>query len=152
MLQAYPGLFPDESNALHHLFFVNGNGFDWINGELFDKSYYAMRKEVKEMQEEHLKEYGTTDLNFIRKKELEFREQYRKDEEKYQFGKFGNAFQTLYPICDYACIANIPNDIKRDWLKAARKAIQMAETERITTDEDKIWIEKAKVRLLEFPQ
>lgn len=34
MVFAYPSLFADEYDVLHHLFFVNGNGYEWEGGEL----------------------------------------------------------------------------------------------------------------------
>lgn len=36
MMDAYPTLFVDEADVLHHLFFVNGNGYEWVEGELVD--------------------------------------------------------------------------------------------------------------------
>lgn len=36
-MQVYPSLFPYEVDFLHHLFFVNGNGYDWFEGELVER-------------------------------------------------------------------------------------------------------------------
>jgi hypothetical protein len=33
----YPSIFPDVGEVLHQLFLVNGNGFDWVKGELVDE-------------------------------------------------------------------------------------------------------------------
>jgi hypothetical protein len=32
----YPGLFPNAFSVYHHWFCVNGNGYEWKNGELVD--------------------------------------------------------------------------------------------------------------------
>lgn len=34
MQACHPSLFPTEAHARHHLFFVNGNGFEWVGGKL----------------------------------------------------------------------------------------------------------------------
>ena len=34
LMDTYPSLFPDECDVLEHLFFVNGNGYDWEEGAL----------------------------------------------------------------------------------------------------------------------
>jgi len=36
MMDAYPSLFTCEADVLHHLFFVIGNGYEWVDGELSD--------------------------------------------------------------------------------------------------------------------
>jgi hypothetical protein len=156
-LEAYPSLHINEEEVLHFLFFVNGNGNHWINGELVEKSYYAMRKTVKKRRIEHIKEYGTSDISIIQEKEIENRKKHKEINDKINvlLGKpideNKDNRRKLYPICRYANIVNIPRNIKPDWLKAARKAIIVAETQYVTTDEDKVWIEKAKLLLSSFP-
>lgn len=147
-LEAYPTLHIKEEEVLHHLFFINGNGYDWIKGELVEGSYYAMRKTVKKHRVGHIEEYGTSDIEVIREKVIEYRARNLAFLKKVGIK---DDYKKLYPICEYAKIVNIPRNIKPDWLKAARKAITVAETYYIATDEDKVWIEKAKVLLSNFP-
>ena len=63
----------------------------------------------------------------------------------------GELIQTMYPICQYAKIMNLPDDIKPDWLEAAKKAIQYAnEGKWILTASDKSYILKAEQRIKEI--
>jgi hypothetical protein len=36
LMDAYPTLFINEDDVLRHLFFVIGNGYEWVDGELVD--------------------------------------------------------------------------------------------------------------------
>lgn len=57
----------------------------------------------------------------------------------------------LYPLCEYARILHLPDNIKPDWLDAAERAIAWAESpEVVTTDSDKEFLVKAKERILEI--
>jgi vacuolar-type H+-ATPase subunit I/STV1 len=60
--------------------------------------------------------------------------------------------QTIYPIHEeYSAIMNLPDNIKPDWLEAAKKAIQYAiEGKWILTESDKTCILKAQQRINVF--
>jgi hypothetical protein len=59
--------------------------------------------------------------------------------------------QTMYPVSEYSRIMNLPDDIKPDWLAAAKLAIQYAlEGKWILTESDKTFILKAQQRVVEL--
>jgi hypothetical protein len=116
MTDFYPELYYDRQTALNQLFCVNGNGYTWENGELVYEDQRMERYVLKEHVEKadfsyakHLYNIGES----IRRHSIEFKtgkdglNKYieRLDEEKW------------YPICKYAKICNIPEDIKPDWLE-----------------------------------
>jgi len=121
----YPRLYKDinfkysKEKALNHLFFTNGNGFDWIDGELFIED-----KNVSEIIPE---EYFNTPIMSTEQDEPDFARRWRLEEGKVYKPheiKSTNAL-ILYPICKYAQIMNLPNNIKKDWLEAAEEAITL---------------------------
>lgn len=52
LLDAYPSLFVDETDVLHHLFFVNGNGYEWYGGQLIDVCDPNEDLDVRRIQEQ----------------------------------------------------------------------------------------------------
>jgi hypothetical protein len=175
-MEAYPSLYADEIDVLHHLFFVNGNGYEWINGELSDGSNTAeeLIKHAKEFRIEHIKtdiyiaeqegndkevEYLKNRLEYVmsadyvaeeRKKNEEYRRSLieRGDKSCWYICGGDQIGRTIYPICQYARILHIPDDVKPDWLMAARKAIELTKTSAFRlTKEDEEWIAKAEESL-----
>lgn len=54
---------------------------------------------------------------------------------------------TFYPLCKYSRICNIPDDIKDDWLKAAKQMIDIMEEHKdLVKDEDNLF-DKIKERV-----
>ena len=108
----YPLLFASRTQVLHHLFWVNGNGYEWLNGELVDyqphklKPYKALEKGYGKEREKALEAFS----KFVSKHD-EFVDNYK------------IPLSNVYPICEYACIMNIPDDVKPDWLEAARESL-----------------------------
>ena len=52
----------------------------------------------------------------------------------------------LYPMCRFAKILHIPNNVKPDWLKAAVRALEVAETFRVTRI-GRRWLKVARKRV-----
>jgi len=125
----YPLLYKDinfeksRNKVLDQLFFTNGNGLEWLNGEL----QYPNSKDVTSTYTIPV-DYFSKPLMSIEEDETSWIKEYRLEN--------GKDFKpreicskdalTIYPICDYAAIANIPEDIKLDWLLAAEDACFLA--------------------------
>jgi hypothetical protein len=187
MLAAYPRLFLDEAEVLHHLFFVNGNGYHWENGELTDGST-SIAEVVQQAREDHRRHCrdeilwaeGHADghslvdrtrrhwqnvLAHMNEKRYESNE--RRRERKYRLWcvknmgdmakdcwflrKDGSIGRVMYPLCQYADILHIPDDVKPDWLKAAVKAMEVAETLK-TTKADRAWLRTARAQIKQLLQ
>jgi cytochrome b subunit of formate dehydrogenase len=56
-----------------------------------------------------------------------------------------NNYRRYNHVCQYACILHVPEDVKPDWLAAARKALDWAKSDAvIKTEEDIEWLKKAE--------
>ena len=132
MFDHYPTLFATRGQCYDHLFCTNGNGYDWINGQLISTEYQG--KDFKSMHEDDYKrEYIPTahqsKKNFKMKYEMDMRilmyelKGNKKKADEYASGK---KIQ-WYPLCKYANIFNIPRNIKDDWKRAAIECFRMLE-------------------------
>ena len=152
MQTMYPSLFYHKCNALDHLFFVNGNGYDWINGELVceeDKQYDNKKDYMLDSVIHYLSLQITVQLSYTnRKKAEEFVKDYIYPNLSVA-GKLNiiHAYDkdTVYPICQYAAIACIPDNIQPNWAQGAYEAIIWART--ICTPEDAAYLDQAEIKL-----
>lgn len=149
-MDAYPSLFYTETDVLHHLFFVNGNGREWRDGQLVDRvmNIRSARKYIRDRLEYYIQRvkenmsktyWGERNLEHF-KKELdvlqngtpqEQREFYYQEHikilktiEEFTLHADGQLIKGLYPLCEHAMIVNIPYDVKPDWLEAAIRALR----------------------------
>jgi hypothetical protein len=123
-LLTYPSIFPNKWSVYHHMFAVNGNGCEWINGELVDSSldYVGTVKDAIELlykKEVESINILNTPLNFIFER-LKEGTMLALDLEN-RMVDFTQTNKELYPLCKYAKILNIPDDIQPDWLEAAKE-------------------------------
>lgn len=125
----YPLLYKDKDftrsreKVLDQLFFTNGNGLEWIDGEL------QYEEDTKNNVEHILPEnYFSTPLLSTEDDETSWIKEFRLKENK-EFKPreiCSKEALTIYPICKYAAIVTIPENIKLDWLLAAEDACYMA--------------------------
>lgn len=141
-LLVYPSIFENKWDVYHHWFAVNGNGYDWIDGELVssdDRKDISLFRAIKK----HF--------------EFNFRERKLKNEDDVvyalkSFTRNVNAMlnlskretdvvpkrEKIYPLCQYAKILNIPPDIKPDWKEAAMEFYDiLIANPKITSKKDK---------------
>jgi hypothetical protein len=129
----YPTIFPSVGEVLHHLFAVNGNGYDWVDGELvcgelhlpIDVETIVVGERAKYLSQI---EWYKTDPQFEGTDAWLHIEQ---DLAAYEFRATNiDRFVTdrcirsakvgsVYPMSVYADILSIPDDVKDDWLLAA---------------------------------
>ena len=148
MRHCYPSLFPQEWDALDHLFATIGNGYEWVNGELSDGDERPVDAQVQAAFERHVAQeqrhiesgglaarYAAERLALLHQPieaqwadELDYRKCYtanlpkRKDPRRspcWLPHADGSVVKVVYPICGYARILHIPADIKPDWHEAA---------------------------------
>lgn len=193
MMEVYPSLFVDEADVLHHLFFVNGNGYSWEDGELTDgetpEATRAQAKRDREHQNKHFVKpvlsrfddflksrdaldpetratleklmadsdqrtkdlFQSDDPEVERAKEVQNRLRWIKSDSK-QSSWFllpdGRIGRELYPLCEYADILHVPEDVKPDWLMAAVKALSVARSDLFRrTAKDEEWLSKAETTI-----
>ncbi len=158
MMDAYPSLFPEEADALHHLFFVLGNGYDWVGGELTEN--YSDPTGVSPTPAEIIEECKIRRREFLKRtqkqfgdlggaseyleKELRIIETSPAEQRQHELRRRKLDYRRkMYPICEYSRILHLPEDIKEDWLEAATKALGLANGLFETTEEDREWLSKA---------
>ena len=157
----YPRQNVDELDVLNQLFFVLGNGYRWVDGELVDKYSGSFEKQYEKVKAQRaLHNEGIKKLDIILHDDLFESEDYKLEQNKQRAerteyrlrdGRDPNGPSNIYPIYDLSEIMNLPDDIKPDWLEAAKKAIQYAnEGKWILTGTDKSYILKAEQRIKEI--
>ena len=153
-----PFVMENRFEVLHHLFIVNGNGYEWKGGEIVEVGggecpELKVEDAVKEIVSRTL---GDVDLFFASamlkngydpKKSARFAagniekringlvsmvyrlEERMEDMDVPTYDKYPYAFMAIYdtmqyyfyPISEYSKICNIPDDVKDDWLSAAKE-------------------------------
>ena len=126
----YPDLYKDvdlqhsREKVLDHLFFTNGNGLEWQDGELKyqdTESSEEARKIPKGYFDTPIMSTESDEDSIFKEWRLEEGKEYKPHEvcSKYALN--------IYPICEYAKITKLPNDIQIDWLYGAEEAINLAD-------------------------
>jgi hypothetical protein len=99
----------------------------------------------------------TDDWQLEQQKEYEKRMKYAKDPVKWRNDCYfldanGNLLCKVYPISEkHSFIMNIPDNVKPDWLEAAKKTIQYCDEGKfLLTESDKAFIDKARLRIKEL--
>lgn len=148
-IKCYPSLFLYEADVIDHLFFVNGNGYGWHKGQLVG---YQNHKESFVEAISHRKPDETFDS--IRENEIKYRKSTSKlfgEQSSAYYDPSGKFAKEIYPICKYACIMNIPDDIRNDWLQAAKLACDLARSSFVKmTKSDERFLDIAEKRINEL--
>ena len=153
MIITCPRLFPTKLSVYNHLFLTNGNGYRWENGELIsedDEENCSIEDGLEslfcdQLQYDFLEGYLNTTpdsediINYFKRRNKENLElakviiNYEKiiNEKLYLPNK-----EELYPLCKYAKILNIPDDIKDDWKDALKEFLDFI----MTSEENEVII------------
>lgn len=187
MMDQFPEIFPDEIAVLNHLFFVNGNGYDWSSGQLVDNCGEETDEQLAYLREkdqetrkvlENLLDaldaadrvIGTRTNSELRRHikseiarksgdPMKVREAVLKENERkakaglhgFSIKPNGSVCRDLYPICGYASIMNLPDDIKPDWLGAAMLALECVKLGLLyASPKDMPFIREAEVRIAQL--
>lgn len=119
----YPSLYDNAFNVYEHWFITNGNGMYWENGELIDFSNskpLTIEEAINKHFEFHLSEKHLLDSplkHSIKRCKENIIQTLNWEKSKTIFK--GDPTK-IYPLCEYACIFEIPNNIKPDWLCAVK--------------------------------
>ncbi len=127
-LYYYPSLYRNGGEVLHHMYCVIGNGCEWNDGKLmhnfedtdrrncvfenpvdhkFSSDELAVRFEIDRLRRNHT-------IDFVRM------------HAKTLVGDRYREWSSLYPICEYSRLANVPDDAREDFLAGARLAIDLS--------------------------
>ena len=132
MMVEYPTLFPSKVQAIHHLFWVIGNGYDWVDGELIsiDEPHpitpYSISEDHRRMHEEYRKMYedvAVYDANWeMRERGLIAFSKFLFENDDY-IRTYRIELSSIYPLCEHAKVLTVPSDVKPDWLKVAWESV-----------------------------
>ena len=120
----WKGLYRTRVDVLSHLFFTNGNGYSWLEGAIVP-TYEddSPRERVRTVAPEGSPEYLSDEYFKL-----------PSDQQRLIAGAFYDAKddalpvgpvaddgepRNFYPVCGYALIACIPDDVRPDWLAVA---------------------------------
>ncbi len=174
-IRTYPSLYRCRTDVLHHFFCVNGNGMEWVSGELISSYEEPVRTLDDILHDERAAVAERMDflrgfeIDADRNKQVEARARakvlYENTVLRYRFENADDLAHVqwdaipigetlahpkpIYPLCDYARMNAVPDDVKPDWLAAVREMIfvvfrapartpdhrmtaQMCETERLS--------------------
>lgn len=140
MLTQYPSLFTTKADCYRHLFLTNGNGYDWVDGELVSWGDPKTEPDFKDEDAvivEHAEKYGIipNHKKIFGKEEFEYvRLDTRRNNMNIQFAldnidlimrsehvTFYSGSTILYSGWDYCPLMKVPADVKPDWLKAVNE-------------------------------
>lgn len=148
MMLAYPRLFLHEHEVYSHLFFTNGNGFDWEDdGTLSSGETTAEMLDLAEQSRKGLN--GLLDLKepdgIVERRAFEanYRETFRKSGHR----DAAVAWQRLPYMCEYSSVVNVPFNARPDWVEGARYALDKVAPMLIRTPQDDRWLAYANKRL-----
>lgn len=142
----YPTIFENRWDVFHHWFIVNGNGYDWVNGQLVDfmdldchveiengirkideQESLDEKRDLSELERFAVKVRDVDEGKWgevLRKSRIERNEKHRNMVRNWeQRSKDFTCTRTkgrnlIYPICEFAQIMNIPDNIQPDWKEA----------------------------------
>lgn len=131
MLTQYPSLFKNKTDCFRHLFLTNGNGYDWVDGELVSICDAKSVPDFKDENEEILRR-TKDDLYKSESFNNQIRLDVRRNNMLIQFAldnidliveehlMFYSGSSISYSGWNYSLLMQVPLDIKPDWEKAVR--------------------------------
>jgi len=169
-LLSYPSLFQTRGDVLTSLYFVVGNGYDWIEGQLIDKFFDPQRSETFLEEIHQLATEFTASFPNFRYRDilpqlldedkpilnigylgLEQLSLYLEAQREYPANSLDLTLkrESLYPVSeDYASFFKVPEDVHLDYLQGAIEAGEIY----VSIDPDSrvvSQLEKLKTRLNE---
>lgn len=144
MIWSYPTIYENRSECLNHLFCVIGNGYQWQNGILRaidedeqlnplikknpDRDLRSEEKAIAAWEKEFEGHLDTEDAQKIRVRRLL---NVKKHNNKVEFRRdyadllalATGELRSIYPLCEYSCMATVPDDVHPDYLAGIREMI-----------------------------
>jgi len=137
-IRSYPLLFSTgRVSVLDHLFCTNGNGYEWVDGELVNLFKDEANRNPEEVKAEVLGfiETITEGIDKMEKWPDCIKDLYRewKEEREHLIDWTLRSAEDLaekitlpeyfYPICEYSCAWEVPTDAKPDWVAGIRETM-----------------------------
>lgn len=180
MLTQYPTLFTTKADCYRHLFLSNGNGYDWVDGELVAWGNPKGEPDFKNEDEamvEQAEKYGLTPnykKMFGHEENEHIRLETRRNNMNIQFAldnidlimrsehlTFYSGLTIMYSGWNYCNLMQVPTDVKPDWLEAVNECrfalgpfiYQTRQVQHYTTDAiDELERDLERLKTERFPE
>lgn len=131
-IRCYPLIFRNRSQVLDHLFFVIGNGFEWIDGELVKIGRERESYNPHHWTRDYLNRFAVdikmglpADAAHLARTllwnmENDFEDRCISEEAAERAKRYG--VYSPYPESSYSKINNIPSNVKIEWVVLAAEA------------------------------
>lgn len=120
----YPSIFPNKWAVYHHWFAVNGNGYDWEDGQLVSCDHISdttIKDGINKAFEFYAseKQLFNSPINYSMKAlKKAIMMVVNLDDRKEDFTPNRDK---IYPLCEYSKLLTMPSDVKQDWKEAAKE-------------------------------
>lgn len=132
MLTRYPSLFGNRADCFVQLFLTNGNGYDWVDGELIDVfEFVKFAPDFKDEEEEIRKEKEKDSFDWDEEHYNHTRLRVRRNNTRIQFAIdnidlmmneslmfYSESRRVHYSGWDFCPLMAVPEDVKDDWKEA----------------------------------
>ena len=142
-IRRWPTLYACRTDVLHQWFCVNGNGMDWVNGRLVGYDSTKRMPSLKSRIADATEGLRTIQLSCVddAAQAAKYRVLIRKEEDRvkqahvladdlarvsWDHGVFPDpnfAPARIYPLCEYARMNRVPDDVDPEYLAAVREMI-----------------------------
>lgn len=123
-----PSIFKTGGDVLEHIFCVNGNGYEWVDGEPYQEIY----------KEENIYDSPENYLNWLKSflgKDIDEESHLKTYIEEVMVIRNANSlahdkrkrYRSIYPLCEYSLINTVPEDVKPVWKEAVEIVKEMIE-------------------------
>lgn len=173
-LLKWPFTMTNKLAVLDQLLLVYGNGMEWRNGELValcadeetpptmeDAVHNVIRSTFSKKIEPWSEEWLHDEVSLIFRLEERMNDMSVATQQKYPYSfvresaKVDRLHRIFYPICGFSAICDLPDDIKPDWLTAAKEMYEFIDShqELIADVDQKVfsgWMPRIKARIEEL--
>jgi len=134
-IKKYPSLFKDVNwkksriKVIDHLFLTIGNGFEWYDGYLAEKSKKHKYGEIKFKWRPTQKWFDTKlfDKYGWDKAIIDIIKKNPQMADLLEIESASLYLATPYPVCEYSRAMNVPDNVRPDWLAGAIETLEWAE-------------------------
>ena len=170
----YPLVSKNALDVYDHLFCVIGNGYRWKDGELVSTSTHRVVKTkvvavlclVRKFLTDRMMLKTAKLIGFFKAVKINVKRTHmlvsrvldvdknivdfsiKEDEEMAKY--FKDYKFSFYPLCEYSAICKLPDDIKPDWLEAAKKMHEIMVANPDAMDGGEEWLPIIKERIEEL--
>lgn len=146
----YPSVNKNKFDVYNHLFLTNGNGYNWIDGELVvignTNRPVTIEDGIESAFDFHMSDERLINCSLIFSRDY-LKKQILSIINWEERSKIFVCDREEVTICQYSKILHIPNDVKPDWLEAAKEMYGwLVNNIHEVRVEDRRWI-----KLIEFP-